>query len=42
MMNLQKIKLAGHVVCIRQKRSTYNVLLRKPEGKKPLRRLRCR
>jgi hypothetical protein len=32
----------GNVARIREDRKMYKVLVRKPEGKRPLRRLRCR
>jgi hypothetical protein len=31
-----------HVAHIGAKRNAYTILVRKPEGKRPLRRLRCR
>jgi len=32
----------GHVACIREMRNSYKILVRKPEGKRPLRRPVCR
>jgi len=34
------MRWAGHVACIRGKRGVYRVLVRKPEGKRPLGRPR--
>jgi hypothetical protein len=31
-----------HVACRRKKRNAYKILVRKPEGKRPLGRSRCR
>jgi hypothetical protein len=36
------MKWAGHVACIGQDRKVYKVLVRKPEGKRPLGRPRRR
>jgi hypothetical protein len=36
------MKWAGHVACIGEDRKVYKVLMRKPEGKRPLGRPRCR
>jgi len=33
---------AGHVACIGERKGVYRVLVRKPEGKRPLGRLRRR
>jgi hypothetical protein len=30
------------VACVGEMRNTYSILVRKPEGKRPLRRFRCR
>jgi hypothetical protein len=38
----RRMRLAGHVEGMGDKRGVYRVLLGKPEGKKPLGRLRCR
>jgi hypothetical protein len=32
-----KIEWTGHVICMGKSRSAYRVLVRKPDGKKPLR-----
>jgi hypothetical protein len=32
----------GHIVGMVEKRTAYSLLVGKPEGKRPLRRLRCR
>jgi hypothetical protein len=37
-----KMRWAGHVACMREKRGVYKVLVGKLEGKKPLGRPRCR
>jgi hypothetical protein len=37
-----RMRLAGHVVRMGEKRNMYRLLLRKPEGKRLLGRLRCR
>jgi hypothetical protein len=42
MMKSRKIRLTGHVVRMREKSNTYGILVGKPEGKRPLRRPRCR
>jgi hypothetical protein len=34
------MRWAGHVACVGAERKVYNVLVGKPEGKRPLRRLR--
>jgi hypothetical protein len=36
------MRSAGHVACIGEERKVYTVLVGKPEGKRPLRRPRCR
>jgi len=33
---------AAHAACMRERRSVYKVFVGKPEGKRPLGRLRCR
>jgi hypothetical protein len=38
----KRIKLAGHVACMGAKRNADKILVRKPEGKRPLGRPRCR
>jgi hypothetical protein len=32
----------GHLARMKEKRNAYRLLVRKPEGKRPLRRVRCR
>jgi hypothetical protein len=32
----------GHVACMGEMRSVYKILVRKPEGRRPLERPRCR
>jgi hypothetical protein len=34
--------MGGHVAHMEEIRNTYKILVRKPEEKRPLRRLRCR
>ena len=34
----RKMRWAGHVACVGEKRGIYTVLVGKPEGKRPLRR----
>jgi hypothetical protein len=41
-IKLIRIRLAGHVACIGERRGLYNVLVRKPKGKRLLGRPRCR
>jgi hypothetical protein len=36
------MRRAGHVACMGERRGVYRVLVGKPEGKRPLGRLRCR
>jgi hypothetical protein len=36
------MKWAGHVACMGEERKVYRVLVGKPEGKRPFRRLRCK
>jgi hypothetical protein len=38
----RRMKCAGHVACMGEGRNVYRVLVGKPEGKKPLERLRHR
>ena len=38
----RRLRWAGHVALMEQSRNAYKVLLGKPEGKRPLGRLRCR
>jgi len=38
----RKIRWAGHVACMGERRDVYRVLVGKPEGKRPLGRPRCR
>jgi len=37
----RRIRSTVHVTRIREMRNAYNILIGKPEGKRPLRRLRC-
>jgi hypothetical protein len=37
----RRMKWVGHLACMRDMRNTYNTLLGKPEGKRPLGRPRC-
>jgi hypothetical protein len=41
-VKLRRMRLAGHVTCMGEEREVYKVLAGKPEGKRPLRRPRCR
>jgi hypothetical protein len=45
-LNIRVIKLrmqwAGHIACMRDRRNAYNILVWKPEGKRPLKRLKHR
>jgi hypothetical protein len=36
------VRWAGYIACMRERRGVYRVLMGKPEGKRPLRRPRCR
>jgi hypothetical protein len=36
----RKISWAGHVACMLEMRNSYNIFVGKPEGRKPLKRLR--
>jgi hypothetical protein len=38
----RRIRWAGHVACMGEKRGAYRALMGKPEGRRPLRRLRRR
>jgi hypothetical protein len=38
----RRMRWAGHVACMGEERKVYKVLVRKPEGKRPLRRPRRR
>jgi hypothetical protein len=38
----RRMRWAGHVACMGDERSVYRVLVGRPEGKRPLGRLRCR
>jgi hypothetical protein len=38
----RRMRLAGHVARMGEKRNAYRLLVRKPEGKRPLGRPRCR
>jgi len=38
----RRMRWAGHVVCMGEGRGVYRVLVRKPEGKRPVGRPRCR
>jgi hypothetical protein len=42
MMKSRKMRWAGHVVCMGEKRNIYRILVGIPEGKRPLGRPRCR
>ena len=41
-LKLRQLRWAGHVAHMEQSRNAYRVLVGKPEGKRPLRRTRCR
>jgi hypothetical protein len=41
-INSRRLGLAGHIVCMREMRSCYSILVRKPEGKRPHERHRHR
>jgi hypothetical protein len=41
-MKSRRMRWAGHVARIREKRNSYRLLLGKPEGRRPLRRPRRR
>jgi hypothetical protein len=38
----ERVRRAGHVTQIREKKNTYRILMEKQEGKRPLLRPRCR
>jgi hypothetical protein len=38
----RRMRWAGHVACMGEERNVFRVLVRKPEGKRQLGRLRCR
>jgi hypothetical protein len=42
MMKSRRMRLEGHVARMGEKRKTYRILVGKPEGKRPLERLRHR
>jgi hypothetical protein len=42
MIKSRRMRWAGHVACMREKRNAYRILVGKPEGKRPLGRLRHR
>jgi hypothetical protein len=42
MIKFRRMKWAGHVAGMREKRNTYRLLVRKPERRRPLGRPRCR
>jgi hypothetical protein len=42
MIKSRRMRLAGHVELIGEKRNAYIILMGKPEGKRPLGRPRCR
>jgi hypothetical protein len=42
MVKSRKMKWAGHVARMQEKRNSYRILLGKPEGKRPLGRPKCR
>jgi hypothetical protein len=42
MIKSRRMRLAGHVARMGQKRNAYRILMRKPEGKRPLGRPRRR
>jgi hypothetical protein len=41
-IKLRRVRCAGHVACMGERRDLYRVLMGKPEGKRPLERPRCR
>jgi hypothetical protein len=41
-MKPRRIILIGHVACMREKGTAYKISVRKPEGKRPFGRLRCK
>jgi hypothetical protein len=42
MIKLRRMRWAGHVARMGERRNTYRILMGKPEGKRPLGRPRCR
>ena len=42
MKNLRRMRWAGHVARMGERRGLYRVLVEKPDGKRPLGRPRCR
>jgi len=38
----RKMRLEGHETCVREMRNAYKILIRKPVGKRPLRKPRFR
>jgi hypothetical protein len=42
MIMSRRMRLAGHIARIGEKRNAYRLLVGNPEGKRPLGRLRCR
>jgi hypothetical protein len=42
MMKSRRMRWAGHIALMREKRNAYNILVRKPEGKRPPGRRRRR
>ena len=42
MIKLRRMRQAGHVVCMGERRGVYRVLVGKPEGKRQLGKPRCR
>jgi hypothetical protein len=42
MIKLRRVRCAGHVARMGEKRNAYRILVGKPEGKRPLGRLKCR
>jgi hypothetical protein len=42
MMKSRRIRWAGYVAHMKEKRATYRILVEKPKGKRPLRRTRCK
>jgi hypothetical protein len=41
-MKLRRMRWVGHVACMGEEKKVYRVLVGKPEGMRPLGRLRCR
>jgi hypothetical protein len=42
MMRSRRMKLAGHVALTGEERNAHRIFVRKPEGKRPIGRPRCR